>query len=95
MTRRIVLGVALIALTSASVGCSTSAAGGRLPNLSRHAMSSIRAFVAVKLLPEMIGSLALGGLVKPSALPRPTRTTGIPLRTARLTAADKDSIKFP
>jgi hypothetical protein len=69
-----------IASTSASVGESGSAAGDRLPNFMRQAISIKRAFVAVRLPPPMKRSRRG---VNPALLPRPTRTTGMPLCTAR------------
>ena len=55
--------------------------GRHLPNFIRQAISSSRALVAVRFEPPMKEGSRNG--MKPSVLPRPTRTTGSPLCTAR------------
>ena len=68
------------AAASSAVGRSGLAAGG-LQNFIRQAISNSRALVAVNFEPPIKAGLSSG--TNPEVLPRPTRTTGSPLCTAR------------
>ena len=65
-----------VAARSPAVGWSGSLADGRLPSFISVAISSRRALVELRLEAPMKGPLLAE---KPSVLPRPLNTTGMPL----------------
>src|SRR6476469_5810264 len=74
--RRYSASLSSVAARSFGVGWSGSMAGGRLPSFISVAISSKRALVELRLEAPMKGALLAE---KPSVLPRPINTTGIPL----------------
>jgi len=77
----------MIISRSALVGFLGSLAFGSLPSLSIEAIRSNLALLLSRLLPSIVRSDGLVGTLPPGSL-LPTRTTGIPLRAARLRALD-------
>ena len=71
-----------MAARSSAVGSLGFLAGGRLPSFINVAIRSNRALVELRLEAPMKGPLLAE---KPSVLPRPLKTTGMPLYTARVT----------